>query len=229
MEQSKFTVKAFVEMFNEIKTAEKGRKGTTKGLSDKDEREFKKLIKRGFDENDFRLAITQMFRDPDQWAVSTGNDIPTHFLRPDNFNRYHNTAINIEEKKPTEEVKEEEVETAKEIKKRKEAEEKEKAEMFIQEAKELYSVSLKTGRWEGSEFHAHVIGLEFKELIDQETKTKLWNDILSENQQAERFNRSLVIGKIMQVKTKFINPKREFSNRVIIEAVKRNIKEPWKR
>lgn len=219
-------VNKFVEIFNEIKTKEKGRKGTTKGLSEKDERNFKKLIKRGYDETDFKAAITQMFRDPDQWAISTGNDIPAHFLRSDNFERYFNEAINVEEEKP----KEEKPETPKiDRKKREEEEAKQRIEEHLNESKALYSESLKRGEWIGSPNHAAVIAEQyFKDLIDKETKQKIWRQIEEENKEAGRFEKSIVIKKIIKTSTKFINPVREFSNRVVIEAVKRKIVEPWK-
>lgn len=216
-------VKEFVEMFNEIKEAEKGRKGTVRGLSEKDERNFKKLVKRGFTREEFRAAAVRMFRDPEQWAVTTGNDIPSHLLRSENFERYLNAAINIPEEKEKE-VEEEKPEEKK-IDKEKEAEEI--AERFLIEARNLYSKSLKAGKWLGSPFHANVIARDLAGFIDQTVKSKLWKEINTENENSQRFNKSIVIGKILEQRVKYVNPVREFSDRVVREAVKLKILEPW--
>lgn len=221
------TIKAsdFVLMFNQVKEEEKGRKGTTRGLSEKDERNFKKLIKRGFTLEEMRAAAVQMFRDREQWAVSTGNDIPTHFLRSENFDRYFNAATNQPSEK--EEIKSEEVSAAAidslNEKKQREAEAE---RVFLEQSRQLYTESLLKGVWVGSEFNASVIGAEFKNAFTQEEKNKIWNEIQAENEKSERLKRSVLIGKIIE--SKIINPRREFAQRIVKEAVKRNILEPWK-
>jgi hypothetical protein len=221
-----FNSKDFVSMFNEVKTQEKGRKGIARGLSDKDERNFKKLVKRGFTLEEMRAAAVQMFRDPEQWAVNSGNDIPTHFLISGNFERYFNAAVNVEEKK-AEDTKGEEVSAAaldsmQERKRREEEAEK----VFLEQSRQLYTESLLKGIWIGTEYNAGVIGLEFKNSFTQEEKNKIWNEIQAENEKSERLKRSLLIGKIIE--SKIINPRREFAQRIVKEAVKRKISEPWK-
>lgn len=224
----KMDVKKFVEVFNQIKTEEKGRRGTVRGLSEKDERNFKKLIKRGFTEEEFRVAITQMFRDPEQWAVNTGNDIPTHFLRSDNFDRYLNAALNIEAEKEAKKEQEEKREKPEDKSEREKLEAERKAEEFLREARELYRESLKRGEWIGTEFHANVIARDLAVFLDQLLKASIWRGINEENEKAERFKQSLVISKILKdQRTKFINPVREFSNRIVIEAVKQKIVDKW--
>lgn len=202
-------VKKFVEIFNGIKTEEKGRKGTTKGLSERDERNFKKLIKRGFEEEDFRLAITQMFRDPEQWAVSTGNDIPAHFLRSENFDRYLNAALNKADKK-------QEIKPAEQPVPRKQLE-AEEADKHLKRSRDLYKVALESGEWLGTVFNAAVIARDLAAEIEKEVKKKLWKESEYEYSLLDKKSPDNV----------GITPIRIFSEKIVEEAIKQKIVVKW--
>lgn len=211
--KSTFSSIEFIKLFNEIKTREKGRKGVARGLSDKDERNFKKLLKRGFEIKDFELAITQMFQDPSQWAVSSGNDIPTHFLRSDNFERYLNAALN----KQKEEEQKEAVKIAKSKPEETNSENDLQAKEFLNRSREIYEDSLLCGKWLGNKYNANVIARDLAVSIDKSEKDLIWREIQEKNQ----------IHKEVTGGFKYADPVREFSNRIVELCVEKKIKKAW--
>lgn len=78
----------FLKIFNSEKAKIRGT-GGHRSLSDKTRKNFKKLIKRKFNAEDFTKAIKGMYSG-ESWAIKTANDTPTHLLREENFERYLN-------------------------------------------------------------------------------------------------------------------------------------------
>lgn len=159
---------SFVSLFNSIKTVEKNRKGVYRGLSEKDTKNLCKLVKRGFLEEDFRSAITEMFRSPDQWAVSKNRDTTTHLLVNENFESYLNAAMNrggvgVGVKEKPEEVKKQQKIIREEM--------TDQAEMA--EARKMYSNSLEVGEWVGSIFNAKVLAPIFFKMLLPDTEKSL--------------------------------------------------------
>lgn len=214
--------KQFIEVFNSIKAEEKGRKGVARGLSDKDERELKKIIKRGFTVEEISGAIRQMFRDADQWAVSTGNDIPTHFLRPANFERYVNDFMNIE---AAEQAKKEEEEKKEVEKVSEEKNEEIEADFLVVSAKEKYLKSLEEGKWLGDIFEAKAIGREFSKDIRQMSKNLIFAKAkqiyFEEQKRKEHLN--------LEERIKLLGRSEEgiFCLLIIERAIKRKIFKNW--
>lgn len=212
--------KDFIELFNRIKTEEKGRKAVARGLSDKDNRELKKIIKRGFTVEEIEGAARQMFRDPSQWAISTGNDIPTHFLRPENFERYFNSFLNFkeeEEKKEEEKTKrEEEKTTIKNVN---------SEEVFFNNSKKKYLQSLEAGEWLGDIYEARVIGPEFSEDFSKRFKYLLFQKAIRINKRESKTKNHLELSKIIE----FIGRSAEglFCLFIVQLAVKKRIFKNW--
>lgn len=77
-----------LDVFNESKTKQRGRKSTHKALTQIAKNNFKKLWKLGYREDDFKAAINTMLKA--DWPKKSGNDTPEHVLRNENFIRYLN-------------------------------------------------------------------------------------------------------------------------------------------
>jgi len=81
----------FLAIFNTVK---KEAIPTSKGhesLSTTAKRNLKKLVKRNFSISEFEKAAIVMFQN--KWVYDTGNTGPAHLLIEDNFDRYHNQAV----------------------------------------------------------------------------------------------------------------------------------------
>lgn len=210
----------FVELFNRIKTEEKGRKAVVRGLSDKDNRELKKILKRGYTKEDIEGAIKQMFLDPSQWAISTGNDIPTHFLRQDNFERYFNSFLNFKE---IEEKKEE-----KKIQEKKQGfrvDKKEAERLFIENSKQKYLKSIECGEWLGDIYEANAIGKEFAGDFSKRFKSLLFRKSTLINKRESKNKNHLDIEKRVELLGR--SPEGIFCLEIVKRAVKKKIVKSW--
>ena len=81
----------FLQWFNARKGKGLGKVGKFKTLTDPDKKNLRKL-KANYSSADFESAIINLFNR--EWAVSTNNCSPSHFLRIENFNKYLNTEVN---------------------------------------------------------------------------------------------------------------------------------------
>lgn len=103
-EASVLSEENFLSMFKEIKTKIKGRKDTTRTLSDQARRNLKKLILKGYTIEDLENSIKGMYHAQNgvkSWAEASGNDTPTHLLREGNFERYLNLINNLSDERTT--------------------------------------------------------------------------------------------------------------------------------
>lgn len=228
----KFKESDFIELFKEIKTVQKGRKATTRGLSSVSKSNFKKLIKRGYEREDFEKAINQMFING--YAIENGLDVPDHILIEKNFDRYLNAFENAEN-----------------LKKIKEAEKKEALENkqdpkiidtkqpytglttseimeLTEKAKQIYTESLVSGIWLGGLMDAVYIGRLFTNdfTADEKKEFLRLGEIASEKEKESRSN-SLEGIKAMVDRIGRKTPRYAMFEIVVKEAVKRKIKEPW--
>lgn len=209
----------FLELFNRLKSELKGRKSTTKALIGTTESNFKKLVKAGYNAEDFEGAIIAMFRDPEQWAVSTFNDNPEHLLRPDNFARYLNSFVNAKEKKKVEN-------TAKLVPENQPAIDFSN-EIEIEKAKEMYSKSLKNGEWLGTILDAQLIGRLFSNSFTSEEKKEFKASAEKLIETDENGYKGKSIGATLERMARRY-PTNIMFELAVKEAVKRKIVEPWK-
>lgn len=219
----KYTEKDFLEMFREVKTREKKRKATTRGLVGVSARNFAKLVKAGYTPQEFENATVAMFRDADQWAVSTGNDIPEHLLRPDAFARYLNKYVNPSEK-PKEEIP---------IKinapQRVEVTEKQILEVdnkALEKSKGIYIHSLKVGEWTGCIFDAKLIGSLFSEAFTKEEKKQMLKDAEAEaEKKPEKKHNESTLEMLERMARNY--PRNIMFEIAVKEAIKRKIQPSW--
>tara|TARA_R110000772_G_scaffold382_4_gene1371 strand:- start:808 stop:1494 length:687 start_codon:yes stop_codon:yes gene_type:complete len=218
----KVTETQFLEMFNAVKSEEKGRKSATKALIGTTERNFKKMVSKGYSLEDLQKATVAMFRDKEQWAVNTGNDIPEHLLRPDNFARYLNLAENPE------------------VKKQKQAQQVQKIEVKIaapeysaeemEASKRVYSKSLRAGDWLGKITDAAKIGTLFRNEFTKEEIKHFFDE--GNRIAAENKSKSIRTGSTTSLEVAFERMAKTYGSFVmyelaIKEAIKRKIKAPW--
>lgn len=208
----------FVEMFRRVKTEKKGRKCILKGLNSKDEVKLKGILKRGYTLEEIELAAREMFDDPEQWAVKTGNDIPTHLF--DQFDRYIGR---VDRSKKEEPVKPKVLtpEEKEELEK-----EQERAE-WLRAAKSQYSKDLVKGVWTGSISDAISIGKLFAGSFTPQEKAEFYKQAKSKSQ-GESARVGGMTSAMQAMVLALATPENIFSEIVVQEAVKRKIKEPWK-
>lgn len=223
--ESKYSEPEFLEMFREVKGREKGRKATTRKLVGRTEGNFRKLVSAGYEPDEFEKAATAMFRDPGQWAVSTGNDTPEHLLQPDNFSRYLNAAENPQKKKDERPVLNQQQEPQKystydeRVKREDEAE--------LDASKKVYSDSLKEKKWIGKIGDAMRIGPMFTNSFTLEEKLKFEEEgRLKCEKESDRRTGSAGIAEMLE-RIARTYPRNVMFELVVIEAVKRKIQEPW--
>ena len=214
----KYTAQMFLEMFNRVKSEEKDRKSTTRALVGRTERNFSKLVKAGYLPEEFEKATRQMFRDKEQWAVSTNNDTPEHVLQPQNFERYLNAAENPEKQKekkdkpkpppPPKEVVEYSVDE-------------------INESRRVYEQSLKEKKWIGTISDAMKIGRSFTDAFTIEEKNGFFAQA---NSQPPTPTTNRGGGNIADIMNRIAQryPKNRTLEIAVKEAVKRRIMPPWK-
>ena len=177
-----FTKDELLELFVKIKTDQRGRKNTTKGLSQTASNNFKKLVKRKYGHEDFEKVINQMFNAPDQWAVNSGNDTLDHILVERNFDNYLNAFENAENLKKAIEAEKKEARENKQDPKitdtklpfvpLTESEKKYEIEL-LQKSKDIYTESLGFKRWLGGIMDAVRIGALFTDAFTLEEKLKI--------------------------------------------------------
>ena len=211
----------FVALFKRVKEEKKGVKSRLQGLSEPDEKKLKAIVKRGYTYDVIEGAIAAMFDDPEQWAVNSGNDIPTHFLRQ--FDRYVNLyerSLTKKEPKAQPAAKTpEEIEAARQ---------EQQAREWLEMSKEEYTKSLKFGDWRGSILDAARIGPLFAGSFTQPEKSEFFK--LASAKAADRKDDARTGETDMRkaVFAELATPENLFAEIVVIEAVKRKIPEPWK-
>lgn len=220
----KVTEKQFLELFNRLKGELKNRKSTTKALVGRTERNFKILLKAGYNLNDFEGAIIAMFRDPEQWAVSTNNDNPEHLLQPANFDRYLNAYVNAKS------VAKKTITLNAQQPKQLAILEFEYDNDIIEKVKGIYSESLKLKKWIGSINDAIPLAKLFfsdKFTIEEKINFKVQAEkmIINENENQRTARETAVDSLLAKMARKY--PNNIAAELAIIEAVKRKIKEPW--
>ena len=216
----KITQAHFLEMFNRVKSEQKGRKTTTKALIGATERNFKALVKAGYTLEDMEKALIAMFKDSEQWAVNSGNDTPAHFLRHHCFERYLNLAENqkkkeVAKKTATIEIKPKEIVYTKEE---------------IHEAMKIYEDSLKAGKWIGKMYDASKIVRYFIDFFTEEERenfTKQGEEIAEKAKRTQPPKGARI--EIIMDRMAKLYPERNRRELLIKEAVKRGIQAPWKK
>jgi hypothetical protein len=169
-----------------------------------------------------------MFRDPEQWAVNTNNDIPEHFLRDAVFERYLNASAN-----PTPPI---EVEGGKVPKKKPEPTPEKVVAKYDEEdvkaSREVYSQSLKLGEWLGDITDAMRIGMDFRPYFSEDEKEAFRKQakVLAEkaNKPAEtnRTGEGTLRGSLNRISRRYEG--NNVLELAVISAVNKKIKEPWK-
>ncbi len=220
----KYTAQDFLEMFSAVKSKEKKRKSTTRLLLGRTERNFKKLVQAGYTPEEFEAAAVAMFRSPDQWAIQTGNDTPDHLLQPEVFSRYLNSAMNPNGNKDPNKI------ILNAPQKVEESEAPQYSEDEVNESKEIYSQSLKAGKWKGRLIDAIRIGALFTNDFTFEEKIKFLNKaktIVSKDKDTARQGGAGLAEILERMARRY--PKNIMFELAIKEAIKRKISEPWKR
>lgn len=215
----------FLGIFNGIKKKYRPKASGHTSLSTQGKSNLKKLLKRKFTEEQFVMAIEEMYAGaPDCYAMREGMDVPDHILREASFERYWNKA----------DVKKNEADQLAEERRqlkvldsgglnalkhaKEEADAREEAERnfvrFTLEMRELYTKSLAAGRWLGVPAGAARIGKEFSSAIPEAVKTEAWNRIKE--------------GVDLENEIKKRNAFWAFSQEMLTYAVEQKIQEPWK-
>lgn len=206
----------FVEMFRRVKAEKKGRKCILKGLNPTDEKKLREVFKRKHTLEEIELAVRAMFEDPEQWAVKTGNDIPTHFLNQ--FDRYLGMIDRAkkEPEKPKVLTEQEKEEREKELQRLE----------WLRTAKAQYSKDLVKGVWTGTISDAISIGSLFASSFTPKEKSEFFAQ--AKRKSVEETVRAGSTTTAMEAMLMALaTPENFFSEIVVQEAVKRKIKEPW--
>lgn len=222
----KFNKDEFLKLFNSIKSKKMGFEADHRILNKKALSKFTELKKLDYGFEHFEKAIKQMFTGDISYIVERGLNTPIHLLVPDNFERYLNAFINAENLKK---IKEAEKQEAKEVKTKVEViipKVKDNSIERIESGKIAYSESLIKGEWVGTNYQAWAIGELFGKSFEQSFKSEIFQQSKKEYEDLEK--RSSKIMTANEIVERIITtPTKIYSEKLVKEAVKRKIKEPW--
>jgi hypothetical protein len=206
----------FLKTFNKVKKYYRPKARGSQTLSTKSKNNLKKLVARGYEEEDFRKATIAMYKLSNGWAESTGNDTPDHLLVETNFDRYLNLFESNEEREAEKKAaaieKKEEKVKIKAPEHKEVQDEKKRNKEWDKEALAYWKKSVEAKEWLGTQFHASTLCEMMKDRVKFSPE-----EIAEIESEAEKLSKESTYKGVMSVRHRIV------SDLKVIKALKRYI------